>query len=364
MRIGIIAPPFISIPPPLYGGTELFIGQLALGLKAQGIDVVVYTNGQSNLPGIDVRWLYPESEWPIKGEIFANLKDLNHGAWAVHDAMDSCDIIHLNNAAGLSHSRFVNQPFVYTIHHPLEPALLEFYRLNPWINYVCISKFQCDQHKLANSRTIHHGIDLSLYKSQETKKDYLSFLGRIAPVKGTHLAIEVAMKTGIPLKIAGEIQPMFKDYFNAKIKPHIDGKFIEYVGEADLQTKNELLGNSMAMLFPIQWDEPFGLVVVEAMACGTPVLALPGGSVPELVKDGISGFVCKSVAEMTSRVKKFADGSRIAPRTVRQYVEQNFSVERMVKDYLNLYQELLSGTEAVGDVLATEESAEPQGTAA
>ena len=281
----------------------------------------------------------------------------------MHDAMDSCDIIHLNNAAGLSHSRFVSQPFVYTIHHPLEPALLDFYRLNPWINYVCISKFQCEQHRLANSRTIHHGIDLSLYQFQETKKQYLSFLGRIAPVKGTHLAIEVAMKTGIPLKIAGEIQPMFRDYFNAKIKPHIDGKFIEYVGEADLAAKNELLGNSLAMLFPIQWNEPFGLVVVEAMACGTPVLALPGGSVPELVKNGIAGFVCGSVEEMASRVKQIADGLGPAPRAVRQYVEQNFSVERMVKDYINLYQELCE-SETVDNVLAAEESAAPQGTAA
>ncbi len=342
MKIGLIAPPFIAIPPPQYGGTELFIGQLALGLKAEGLDVVVYTNGESNLPGVDVRWLYPKSEWPIKGEMFANLKDLNHGAWAVRDAMDNCDVVHVNNASGLSHARFVDKPFVYTVHHPLEPALLEFYQQNPWIQYVCISNFQCEQLKLDKSQTIHHGIDLSLYKLQETKKDYMSFLGRIAPVKGTHLAIEVAMRTGIPLKIAGEIQPMFRDYFDKKIKPHIDGKFIEYVGEADLKAKNELLGNSLAMLFPIQWDEPFGLVMVEAMACGTPVLALPGGSVPELVKDGVSGFVSNSVDDMANRVRELTNGPGISPKSVRQYVEQNFSVERMVKEYLALYQKLLS----------------------
>ncbi len=127
-----------------------------------------------------------------------------------------------------------------------------------------------------------------------TKQEYLSFLGRIAPIKGTHLAIEVAKKSGIPLKIAGEVQPIFQDYFDREVKPHIDGKFIEYVGEADLENKNELLGNSLAMLFPIQWNEPFGLVMIEAMACGTPVLALPGGAVEEVVCDGISGFVCQS----------------------------------------------------------------------
>ena len=113
-------------------------------------------------------------------------------------------------------------------------------------------------------------------------RNICAFLGRIAPIKGTHIAIEVAKKSGIPLKIAGEVQPIFQDYFDTQIKPHIDGKFIEYVGEADLAAKNELLGNSLAMLFPIQWNEPFGLVMIEAMACGTPVLALPGGAVEEV----------------------------------------------------------------------------------
>src|SRR6185312_5084153 len=129
------------------------------------------------------------------------------------------------------------------------------------------------------------------YRLQKDKQQYLSFIGRIAPIKGTHLAIEIAKQSGIPLKIAGEVQPAYREYFEAKVKPHIDGKFIEYVGLADLAAKNELLGNSLAMLFPIQWDEPFGLVMVESMACGTPVLALRGGSVPEVVQDGISGVV-------------------------------------------------------------------------
>jgi glycosyltransferase involved in cell wall biosynthesis len=145
----------------------------------------------------------------------------------------------------------------------------------------------------------------------------------------------VAKHAGIPLKIAGDIQPMHREYFEAKIKPHIDGKFIEYIGLADLEAKNELLGNSMAMLFPIKWDEPFGLVMVEAMACGTPVVSLPGGSVPEIVRDGLSGYVCRSIAEMTKRVKNI----QISPRALRQYVEENFSLERMVAQYASLYEE-------------------------
>src|SRR5205814_3571469 len=138
-----------------------------------------------------------------------------------------------------------------------------------------------------------------------------------APIKGTHIAIAVAKHAGIPLKIAGDIQPMHRDYFEAKIRPHIDGKIIEYIGLANLEAKNELLGNSMAMLFPIKWEEPFGLVMVEAMACGTPVVSLPGGSVPELVQDGISGYICRSVRDMAKRVREL----NFDPAAIRRYVE-------------------------------------------
>jgi glycosyltransferase involved in cell wall biosynthesis len=139
------------------------------------------------------------------------------------------------------------------------------------------------------------------------------------------------------LKIAGEVQPLFQEYFDNCVKPHIDGKLIEYVGEADLAMKNELLGNSMAMLFPIEWDEPFGLVMVEAMATGTPVIAFSGGSVPEVVSDGVSGFICSGVEEAVTKVREV---SSIAPSAVRAYAQQYFSVERMVQDYLALYREM------------------------
>src|SRR5438270_11892500 len=194
-------------------------------------------------------------------------------------------------------------------------------------------------------RTIHHGIDLGLYKLVEQKQKYLSFIGRIAPLKGTHLAIDVAKRTGIPLKIAGDIQPINREYFEAKIKPEIDGKFIEYIGLADLKAKNELLGNSMAMLFPIKWNEPFGLVMVEAMACGTPVLALRGGSGPEIVRDGVSGYVCRSARDMFKRVRNL-QFSPMNPRDLRQYVQENFSLERMVAGYAALYEEAQAGRRA------------------
>lgn len=334
MRIALIAPPFIQIPPKRYGGTELFLASLALGLKNLGHEVVVYANGESEVP-VEVRWLYPTAQWPIKGDFSESLKEMNHTAWAVRDAVDACDIVHINNVFGLPHSRFKKLPFVYTVHHEQDQALSEFYSHYPDVSFVTISNFQRLRETMPKLRTIHHGIDLSQYRFRAKKQHYLSFLGRIAPMKGPHLAIAVAKQSGIPLKIAGEIQPMFQDYFDAEVKPHLDGKFIQYVGEADLAAKNELLGNALALLFPIQWNEPFGLVTIEAMACGTPVLALPGGSVKEIVADGISGYVCGSVRGMVEYARDIETSLR--PAAVREHAERYFSMERMAAEYIALY---------------------------
>lgn len=336
MRIGIVAPPFIPVPPKVYGGTELFVANLAEGLKKLGVDVVVYCNGESTVKA-ERRWLFRKSEWPIKGEIYAHLKDMNHNAWAVADAVKDCDLVHLNSLPGLVHTPLVKVPIVYTIHHAYEPGLSSFYEHYPEVNYVAISRFQKSREKMRNLRIVHHGIDLSVYKAGN-RREYLSFLGRIAPMKGTHLAIDVAKRCGIPLKIAGEVQPMFKEYFETKVRPHVDGRFIEYVGEVGLAGKNELLGRSIALLFPIQWDEPFGLVMVEAMACGAPVLALPGGAVREVVVDGVSGMMCRSVEEM-ARYASTADRQFNAER-VRSYTNEHFSIELMVDKYLELYREV------------------------
>jgi glycosyltransferase involved in cell wall biosynthesis len=345
MRVALIAPPFLPVPPVKYGGTELFIAQLAEGLRAAGVDVVVYSNGQSTV-GVEKRWLYKDNQWPISGEIYDNLKDFNHASWAICDAGNDCDVIHMHNVPALMFTRYVNSQFVYTMHHVHEEHLSEIYNFFPDVEFVTISEFQRQREPLQRVRTIHHGIDLSLYRLQEKKQDYLTFLGRVAPIKGTHLAIEVAKKVGIPLKIAGEVQPIFQDYFDTMVKPHVDGKFIEYIGEADLAAKNELLGNSAAMLFPIQWNEPFGLVMIEAMACGTPVLALPGGAVEEVVRDGVSGFVCSDTDDMAERLRTSLGNFKAS--TVRQYCQQNFSVDRMVADYLALYEELVGENTPVG----------------
>lgn len=341
MKIALIAPPFIAVPPADYGGTELFVAHLAEGLSQLGLEVVVYANGESTVH-TERRWIYGRSDWPIKNHAHASIKCLNHESWAVHEAAQHCDVIHLQSPEGVALSRFIERPAVLTLHGPHDAQLSDVYNFYPEITYVCISEAQCKQESMAKMRTVHHGIDLNQYRLVEHKQQYLSFIGRIAPLKGTHLAIDVAQRTGIPLKIAGDVQPVYRDYFENKIKPQLDGKLVEYIGLADLEAKNELLGNSIAMLFPIQWNEPFGLVMVEAMACGTPVLAMPGGSVPEVVREGVSGHVCRSVVQMSKRARDL----HFNPVAVRQYVADNFSIERMARDYAGVYETALQEAQA------------------
>lgn len=338
MRIALVASPFISVPPSHYGGTELFIGQLATGLKKQGFDVVVYANGESKLD-VEIRWLYEKGEWPIQGELYANVKDMNHTAWAIRDAWDDADIMHVNNVPGISFSRFSGPEFAYTIHHPHRDELTEFYSYYPRVQFVSISHFQQRHETMPRIRTIHHGVDMASYRFQSKKQEYLCFLGRIAPMKGAHIAIEVAKRSGIPLKIAGEVQPIYREYFESQIKPQLDGEFIEYIGPADLKEKNELLGNAMALLFPIQWNEPFGLVMIEAMAAGTPVIAFPGGAVEEVVKEGVSGHICSNIDEMVQSVRDLH--GKLSPEKIRGYIYRHFSVDRMVRDYAALYREIV-----------------------
>jgi glycosyltransferase involved in cell wall biosynthesis len=336
LKIALIAPPFISVPPKQYGGTELFIAQLASGLKDLGVEVVVYANGESEVP-VEVRYLFEKAQWPVKDEFAGLLKDLEHTSWSLADAVESCDLVHINSAPGMAFQRFVSKPMVYTVHHALEEDLALFYKNHPEVQFVTISDFQRTQQELSSAVTIQHGIDTTLYRVGTGPRDYLAFLGRVAPVKGTHIAIRVAKAASIPLKIAGEVQPMYSDYFESEIKPQIDGKFIQYVGEVDLEGKNQLLGGARALLFPIEWDEPFGLVITEAMACGTQVLAFPRGSVPEIVRDGISGTICADEPAMVAAARAaIPDAS-----DVRHYVEQEFSIARMAEAYLSLYKKLI-----------------------
>lgn len=345
MQIAIIAPPFIPVPPRQYGGTELFVGQLATWLHHQGHRVVVYANGESDLP-CEVRSRYPHADWPLP-DVNAGLpKTMTHLAWSVADAAAFADVIHLNDGIGVSLSPLIRRPVIATMHHPWESGLAALYRDHPEVHYVAISQSQANEHDLAKVTVIHHGIDVSGYAFREEKDDYFAFLGRLAPYKGAHLAIEIAKRTGRRLRIAGEIQPSFRDYWEAEVEPHVDGRQIEFVGEADHEAKNELLGHAAALLFPIEWEEPFGLVMIEAMACGTPVLALRRGSVAEIVEDGVNGWIGETVDDLVAR----AEDLHVTPAACRESVERRFSVEAMGRQYEALYARLTeSSLTAAGD---------------
>jgi glycosyltransferase involved in cell wall biosynthesis len=342
MRIALVAPPFIEVPPRRYGGTELFVANLACELHARGHDVTVYGNGDSRLP-CRVKWRYAHADWPLEDPQQSFFKNTDHAAWAIHDAARHADIIHLNDVVGIPFTTFVNPPAVLTIHHPHENVLSDQYMKYPSVHYVTISQWLARREPMPHVHVVHHGIPMPDYTFSNDKDDYVAFLGRIAPCKGPHLAVAAARLAGVHLKLAGEIQPVYRDYWEHQVRPLVDGAQIEYVGEADRRLKNELLSRAKALLFPIQWEEPFGLVMIEAMACGTPVLAFAGGAVEEVVVDGVNGWICADIADMAARIRTLD----IAPAACRQFAATRFSVARMADGYVEVYERALEGAAAI-----------------
>ena len=304
----------------------------------------MYANGASQLP-CRVKWRYQDADWPLKDVLRTQLKNHDHTAWAMHDAaLAGEDVIHLNDAVGVPITMFIDEPTVFTIHHPHEPTLSELYEKYARIHYVSIAHWLATRETMSRLHVIPHGIPVTDYVFSEDKDDYVAFLGRMAPCKGPHLAIDAARRAGVRLKLAGEIQPLFSDYWDNQVRPGIDGDQIEYIGEADRFLKNQLLSRARALLFPIQWEEPFGLVMIEAMACGTPVLAFPGGAVREVVRDGVNGWMCRDLDEMSRRI--VADD--IEPTTCRDFVERYYSVSAMADRYLAVYHEAAEGRSQPG----------------
>jgi glycosyltransferase involved in cell wall biosynthesis len=340
MRIALVSPLFESVPPKFYGGTERVVHALSRGLTDRGHEVTVFASGDSSV-GCRLVSVIEEAlrltKKPVQDPCAYNLKMLGQ----IARVADEFDVIHNHHDYWmLPLSQMTRTPMVTTLHGRLDvgdaPLAL---RAFPEAHYVSISNHQ--RRPLPDIkwlRTIYHGMEMSHLKAGLGRGNYLAFLGRITREKRPEYAIQIAKKSGMPLKIAAKIEgPESQAYYDTFVKPHVDGKFIEFVGEISEAEKSEFLGDAHALVFPIDWPEPFGLVVIEALACGTPVLARPFGAVPEITQDGITGYSAADIGELSRRVK---DISTMDRKGCRRWVEERFSIQRMTKDYIHVYQHL------------------------
>jgi glycosyltransferase involved in cell wall biosynthesis len=343
VHIGLIAPPWTPVPPPLYGGIELVVDELARGFAAAGHDVTLFTTGDSTCP-VRRQWVLPVAEGTRIG---AAVPELRHVIGA-YGQLGDCDVVHDHTLAGplLAASLGATAPVVTTVHGPLDDDLTPLYEaLGDRVPIVCIS---AAQHRAAPqvpvARVIHHGIDSSLFPVGDGQGDgdgrYCLFLGRMAADKGAHRAIAAARQAGMRLLMAAKMREAAEvRYFTEMVEPLL-GPDAVYLGEVPHSQKLELLGGAAALLFPIRWNEPFGLVMLESLASGTPVLAFPEGAAPEVVEDGKTGFLCADERAMTEAILRL---DQIDRADCRAAVDGYFSTGRMVADHLDLFESLVGG---------------------
>lgn len=358
MKIAQIAPLHESVPPQTYGGTERVVHYLTEALVQQGHEVTLFASGDSRTSA-DLRPVVPEAL-----RLAATPRDPL--AWhtlamaQVAKEAKSFDILHF-------HTDFLQFPLCREWSHPhlttlhgrldlpdLQPVFAEFGDMP----VVSIADHQRAPLPMARwIGTVHNGIPADLYDFQPQPGNYLVFLGRMSPEKGAETAIQIALQAGMPLKMAAKVDKVDQDYFQTRIRPYLGHPLIEFIGEVDEQGKNALLGGAYALLFPIAWPEPFGLVMIEALACGTPVIAYRLGSVPEVMTDGISGYVVEDLPAAVAAVERIGEIDRAG---CRAYFDQHFSAQRMAAGYVDLYRKLqLQPTLSVGDTVARPTLARP-----
>lgn len=329
VKIAVLSTPHVPTPPRGYGASELIAGQLAEGFTRLGHDVRLFANDESTRFVRELRF-YPEAKI---GKTF-DARELTHVARALAEVGD-CDIVHNHCVmAGPPLAAFSARPMVTTLHY-LPASVTAF----PEARYACVSQRQRALIPQVNVvGTVHNGVNLDDFPLTEGRDHYLLFLGRFHPVKGADLAIEIAEQVGIPLIIAAPGPPDDQlDWFNARIKPRLGGK-IEWIGPVEGERRAQLYRRAIATLVPIRWEEPFGLVMAESMACGTPPIALRKGAAPEIIADGETGFLCDDLTQMAAAVER---AGTIDPAVCRRRVVENFTVDRMVSGYLRLFEQLL-----------------------
>lgn len=346
MRIGIVAPPWVPVPPDGYGGTESVIDRLARGLQAAGHEVLLWTTGDSSCP-VPKAWVLERADRARMGAAVVELHHLIRG----YEAMLrwGADVVHDHTLIGPVYARrYPDLPVVTTNHGPFNEELTALYRsVSDEVALIAISHDQAARGIRAGlpiDAVIHHGIDLDVYEpgagTGDERGDYHVFLGRMAPEKGARRAALAARAAGTRLILAAKVQePVERQFFHDQVQPLLDDR-IEYIGEVGLQQKVSLLRGARSLVNPIRWPEPFGLVMVEALACGTPVLAFREGAAPELVDHGVTGFLCDDVDDMA---RHLCDVERLDRRACRDVAERRFSIERMVQDHLAVFER------AIGD---------------
>jgi len=332
MRIAVVSTVAVAVPPPAYGGTERVVHHLTEGLVRAGHDVTLFATGDSHTSAT-LRALYPEPVWPIDA-----LAELNHASWSCAEiARGDYDVVHVNQPAAVALERFLEPPVVYTLHHDRVDACSAFYRHFPDVWYVAISARQRDlEDRLPRMTVIHHGIDPESVPFVAEPDDYVAFIGRFAPTKAPHLAIDAACRAGMPIRLAGRPhEGEGEAYHAADVAPRLARPGVSWLGELGGDDKLAHLGRARAMLFPICWEEPFGLVMIEAMFAGTPVVAFARGAAPEVVEDGVTGFCVRDVDEMAAALPRAAalDRARCRARAI-----ERFGTARMVGDYVALYE--------------------------
>jgi glycosyltransferase involved in cell wall biosynthesis len=336
VRIALISTPFLAVPPRLYGGTELVVYELAEGLVRLGHDVELFATGDSRTSAT-LRSLYDETQWPPDP-----LADLNHVSWAMEEISlrGPFDVIHAHSAAALACARLVRgSPIVYTLHHARDENLSRFYRHFPEAHYIAISEDQrCREVPLPQVHVIHHGLDPARYSGSPSLGSYVCFVGRYSRVKGPHTAIDVARDAGVTIRMAGEVHPPDEAWAHVELCPRLAQPHVTELGPIGIAVKAPLLARARALLAPIEWNEPFGLVLIEAMLSGCPVVAFPMGSVPELVEEGLTGFTAASPAHMTELIRPGGAVDRFDRTRCRERAIQRFSAERMVADHVALYE--------------------------
>ncbi|MFN8571219.1 MAG: glycosyltransferase family 4 protein [Gemmatimonadaceae bacterium] len=339
MRIAMIAPLYESVPPLLYGGTERVVSFLTEELVAQGHDVTLFASGDSvtkaTLVPVWDRALRLDARDPEATSLHVLMLE------QVFRRAREFDVMHFHiDAIQLPMARRSPVPCVMTMHGRLDlTGLKELY--DEYVELPLVSISNAQRAPLPDApwaATVYHGLPADLFQPNGHPGEYLAFLGRISPEKRVDRAIEIARQSGVPLRIAAKVDRVDREYFERRIEPMIDGDFIQYLGEIDDDGKGQFLREALALLFPIDWPEPFGLAMIEAMAAGTPVLAFPCGSVREVIDVGITGHIVESVEQAVSHVPDLHTWDR---QRCREQFERRFTAERMAHDYVNVYRHVI-----------------------